>query len=498
MDKAIEKFVDILPRPIIISSVAIFILAWVVKESKQFTSYLEVFKELSFLAPSGIIIFCLLTYYINRFVSEYRSTKFSTKERGVVVAEFEGDAKGQAQLHTIECIKSAIYLNEALSDVSVKKTHRIIHDHNDASSFCRTNSAALCIWGTFIEPSTIHYCLSTPNENREARATVITYPDITVATNQVVRYMENTPPKSGSAQAQIKYLGKQLDEQLSVNSQNAKLIQGLTEQVTRLQTEVFGRVKFETQLTEIKRIEKRRRRIALIIGNSQYQSLPSLRFPIADATAIANTLNLLWGNNTNIHLLENATGYKIHEALNKITTGAAIDDQVWLYYSGHAVLDADRKGYILPCDGNPKYISASAISMSQIGKWFNELKSKQAIMFVDACYSGAFGRYGTKASLNLSLDMIKQASGRVIITAGGENDFAFEDQTLGHSIFTHYLLKGLMGEADIDNDGLITAQELYEFLYKSTVKSSSSNGFRQQPTMFAQNMTGDFVLAQTA
>jgi uncharacterized caspase-like protein len=37
---------------------------------------------------------------------------------------------------------------------------------------------------------------------------------------------------------------------------------------------------------------------------------------------------------------------------------------------------------------------------------------------------------------------------------------------LQHGIFTHFLIKGLQGQADSDGDGLITVDEVYTYVSK--------------------------------
>ncbi len=90
---------------------------------------------------------------------------------------------------------------------------------------------------------------------------------------------------------------------------------------------------------------------------------------------------------------------------------------------------------------------------------------------------------------------MRQATGRVIITAGSATDMAYEDQSLEHEVFTHYLLKGLAGKADFNRDGIVTTSELFEYLYSRVSEGSASKGFYQRPSMWATESRGDFVLA---
>lgn len=115
----------------------------------------------------------------------------------------------------------------------------------------------------------------------------------------------------------------------------------------------------------------------------------------------------------------------------------------------------DGNRYILLYDSEPEALSGSAISLREIGHWLQELAVRQAVVFVDACFSDEIAKL-------LLVDTLTQAgsnletSGRVIITAGGPGGFAYEDQALNNGVFTHYLLEGLAGGADLDSNGMIT------------------------------------------
>ena len=50
------------------------------------------------------------------------------------------------------------------------------------------------------------------------------------------------------------------------------------------------------------------------------------------------------------------------------------------------------------------------------------------------------------------------------MTASGANEVSAEDENLQHGVFTYYLLEGLKGAADADNDGLITVDEAYRYV----------------------------------
>ena len=59
-------------------------------------------------------------------------------------------------------------------------------------------------------------------------------------------------------------------------------------------------------------------------------------------------------------------------------------------------------------------------------------------------------------------------------------EYSLEDQGLRSGIFSHYLIRGLKGEADVDGNKIVTIREIYDFVYKN-VRIYTSNV--QSPTI---------------
>ena len=54
---------------------------------------------------------------------------------------------------------------------------------------------------------------------------------------------------------------------------------------------------------------------------------------------------------------------------------------------------------------------------------------------------------------------------------------------LGHGIFTYYLTEGLRGAADLNRDGIVSLQELYEYVEQQVTRKSRAIGGNQHPVM---------------
>ncbi|MGH9196785.1 MAG: hypothetical protein ACRD1T_13705, partial [Acidimicrobiia bacterium] len=86
--------------------------------------------------------------------------------------------------------------------------------------------------------------------------------------------------------------------------------------------------------------------------------------------------------------------------------------------------------------------------------------------------------------------------GRVVLTATDSTQYAWEGDELvdsDKSVFTHYLVRGLKtGEADRDADGVITLDELYDYIYEHVVSDTP----KQTPGKWSYMQQGDIVIAR--
>lgn len=499
MQKAIERIINILPIPVIFALSLIFVIAWLLKEIRGYESFGDVFRYSVFQISTFLIIVGLLAYYgINLILKLNKPKNFSKNEIGIVISTFEGDENNDVQRQTSESLITEIDNIKKFSNVKVERIQKLFKSHDEVCQYNISSGASLCIWGAYIPPSTVHFNMSAVEQENAIRFMVPNFPDVSLITHKVKEHLNSIPPTEFySYQQRINYLENQLEEEIILNKKSQLKINELSELIKELQIERIGKNKYKSEISEIKNIELQRKRIILIIGIDTYKSHPSLSFSTRDAHAINELLIKIWPNNTRIKMLlnSNASRYNILKTMDSISSELSKDDQFWIYYSGHAFTD-NETGYLLPYDGKADQLLSSAISMSEFGNWFKNLRAKQAIMLVDACFSGRFSNIVSKGLYNRIslLRSVKQGEGRVILTAGGPNDAVFEDRSLKNSLFTHFLIKGLSGEADIDNDSIITRMELFEYLTLNVVKYSAEKGFMQHPVMYSE-LKGELVLA---
>jgi len=198
---------------------------------------------------------------------------------------------------------------------------------------------------------------------------------------------------------------------------------------------------------------------ALIIGIEKFDNgtLPG-EFLDDDAVAMYHTLlnSSNWKEeNIKVLLNENATKANIEDAIvHWLGDQVTKDDVVLYYFCGHSWRVTIKKK-IQGINGStmtyPYDKSKNIITDLELGSWFDHVQSDHIVMILDTCYSGRM--YG----------LVKD--GRTILAAGGKYLLCPVDEStyLKSGIFTYFILQGLHGIADINDDGWVTAEEAFHY-----------------------------------
>jgi len=240
---------------------------------------------------------------------------------------------------------------------------------------------------------------------------------------------------------------------------------------------------------------------ALIIGIDKYENVQPLNYAVKDAETIQDILvNTFDFPKDNVRLLKNeeATLLNIKNSLAEISSSAGENDRVLIYFAGHGdtydLPEGGEMGYLLPIDGKKDNLFATSIPMNNIKSISSMSNSKHMLFLIDACYGGllTIGSRGINPTTPNYIDKITKDKGRQIITAGGRGEQVIEKSEWGHSAFTLNLKRGLKeGNADMDADGYITANELGLFLNKKVTIDSDNQQTPQYGRMTSQE--GEFV-----
>jgi hypothetical protein len=484
MEGIVEKFVEHLPLPILGAIAFIVFLAWILKEARNFSGYGQVFGLRGFQIVSAVIFGGIAVYYgYIGYRQLYPSAEFERDVRGIVIFAIKRDQNGAIQDQIYQSIRSALDTNQFPADLRVKENLKHIDDQkeDDAGTYCREINATACAWGIFISDAIVYMnAVLSSDPKILARTQLRDYHKPDDFVQILLKLASNSLPDRAGDKIASQYVQDKLTSIEENQNRLTKEMLDLEQRLAALTT--------ESDKNSILTQEKARRRIGLFIGNSRYSRLPQLRFSSADAQSMVQVAQRLW-NKTDFTLLVDASRSAILDAMTKLDREAHSDDQVWVYFSGHTVVEKGES-YFLPIDADPDNVLGSGIPFEQVRSWLDGLGSEQKAIFIDTCYSGAFLRHlplGSEESTKW-----KPGKGTVVFTATGANELSFEDDRLGHGLFTYALLDGLQNGIG-GRFGVITANSLFSYI-RQKVLAQQVRGIRQSPAMYS-SLQGDIALA---
>ncbi len=222
-------------------------------------------------------------------------------------------------------------------------------------------------------------------------------------------------------------------------------------------------------------------RKALIIANDAYEqeALRNLLAPGADAEALGRVLGDAQIGDFAVQVVRNEPSYVIEGQIEDLFSESRPDDVLLLHFSGHGLKSESGELFFAACNTKPNRLGSTAVSADFVQRCMRDARSRGIVLLLDCCYGGAFAQGVTvRASGDVNvLDSFPQGRsgggrGRAVITASNAMEYAFEgdqladDQHQGPSVFTSALVKGLAtGDADRDEDGLVSLNELYDYVF---------------------------------
>jgi formylglycine-generating enzyme required for sulfatase activity len=213
---------------------------------------------------------------------------------------------------------------------------------------------------------------------------------------------------------------------------------------------------------------------AVVIGISQYSEevIPRVQYAVKDAQAVAKLLETQAGiPKTHIKLLTDgkATLSGLRNHLGEwLRMRVKPESVVYVYYAGHGTPNLQaQSGSLVPWDGHPDF-PAGLYPLKELEDTLSKLPTKDVVVFLDSCFSGAAGRSVlAKGARPMGLQYPVLAAGEVMVLAAATGTQISSDYDKAeHGLFTHYLLAGLQGEADADNDQVVTLRELVPYVKK--------------------------------
>jgi len=253
----------------------------------------------------------------------------------------------------------------------------------------------------------------------------------------------------------------------------------------------------------------------LIVGVADYPGfINDLRFTDDDAREVRDAL-LRYANweADNVQLLIDSAATKsaIQAAIEQIGAVAGQDDVVLFFFSGHGTTGMD----VAPLDeedGVDEYIVPYGSTISQyirddeLSEWLGNLPTANVVVILDTCHSGGqIKAEGTaiKSLAGTPADLVQKGDGFaaditarvgprdmddnpgcVVLTAADDDEYSYELAFLRNGVFSYFVIRALEQDPDRDDNGELSAEEIFVFSWARTFWLSRRLHLGQHPQIY--------------
>jgi uncharacterized caspase-like protein len=244
-------------------------------------------------------------------------------------------------------------------------------------------------------------------------------------------------------------------------------------------------------------------RSALIVATSRYEDarLSALEGPALDAEALEGVLSDAEIGGFDVRLAVDSRVDALRRTLESFFADRGREDLLLVHFSCHGLKDDDGQLYLAAADTQIDRLLSTGIDATWVNRLMSRCRSERIVLFLDCCFAGAFTA-GVARRAGADTAGVKElftGSGQFVIAASDAMQYSFESgrqigEPPGPSAFTKALVDGLQsGEADRNEDGNISINELYDYL-EDRIRATSPS---QTPTKSAFNQVGDWVIAHS-
>ena len=234
-----------------------------------------------------------------------------------------------------------------------------------------------------------------------------------------------------------------------------------------------------------KEVQSKPAALALIVGVAKYENTNAKAlFADNDALMFRDFASAVLGiPEPRIHTLINsgADERKLYLSLKNWLSRAVKQNQsdVYVFFAGHGLASDDgEQMYLLPYDGAPELLDRTAILREELFEDIASANPRSVTVFLDTCYSGTTrGTDMLIASRPIAIKALKQSvpDNFTVITAAAGDQTAKPLEEAKHGMFSYFLMKGMEGEADANQDNKITAGELHGYVQTNVMQQSSGS-----------------------
>jgi len=178
---------------------------------------------------------------------------------------------------------------------------------------------------------------------------------------------------------------------------------------------------------------------AIVVGIGAYRGdpaqYPPLRYASADADEVVRYLTICWpkpAEATLIHLADDeATLDALANAFMTLAQEGPYDLQL-VFMSGHGSASSERTGFLLQPPAGASGVML--LQPEQLDTWLEMVRATQTLFILDCCYAEGITRRMRFFSA------LGESDARLFVTSSRETQRTWEDENIGHGVFTAHLL----------------------------------------------------------
>ncbi len=233
--------------------------------------------------------------------------------------------------------------------------------------------------------------------------------------------------------------------------------------------------------------------VALVIGIEQYLMAPPVPGAVEEAKQVARVLRQLGFEEITELYSKAATSRRVHQVLaDMLTKQAGRMGRMVVFFAGHTGIARDGKGrdvgYLVPVD-----VQLNNAGKSLSVETFKDFTRRSGFTHTVLIVDGPFRGWDAGALKPMGPQMNAETRTVQVIAAADKGEQSA--RTGGKTLFGQALITGLLGEADLDQNGWLTVSELGAYI-KRQVDAASSGA--QHVTSVRIEGNGDAVLLRKA
>ncbi len=223
--------------------------------------------------------------------------------------------------------------------------------------------------------------------------------------------------------------------------------------------------------------------LLLVVGVNQSvdPALQPLRYAEADAEKFAHAVEQAAGEgDVQAKIARSPSLADFRAQMEVVSRQARPSERLVFFFSGHS----DDRGL---------HFRDGFLPREELHAWLDGVKAETKLIVIDSCFSGSLASKGAEAAPEFALPQLEldRLTGTVFLTASSSRNVAFESEELGGSVFTHYVVAGLSGKADLNSDAIVTVEELYQYTFREMqLRNMDLPGSRAQSPEFHAELHG--------